>query len=189
MTRTPLVMRADDLSVFARTLSRQLGEARPSLLILMDMLARAAGYRNLQHMQAAAAAGRRPALTTEDQTFDGRVVERALHQFDRDARLVRWPSRCATQTLALWVLWAALPAGESLSEREVNAILRSEHLFDDPATPRRTMISCGLLTRRPDSTDYRRVELAPPSEERALIRLLTERRRARPGVMVEAADA
>ncbi|WP_412071529.1 DUF2087 domain-containing protein [Roseobacter sp.] len=85
------------------------------------------------------------------------LVERALHQFDDMVRLKQWPSSRSVQTLALWALWTTLPAGRSMPEREVNALLSREHLFYDPATLRRTMISCGFVVRRRDGTDYRRI--------------------------------
>ncbi|SDJ55144.1 hypothetical protein SAMN04487993_10459 [Salipiger marinus] len=69
-------------------------------------------------------------------------------------------------------------------------MLCAEHLFEDPATLRRTMISCGLLTRRPDGSDYRRREQKPPAEAKALIRALGPRRRMRPeAVALERTDA
>jgi hypothetical protein len=58
-------------------------------------------------------------------------------------------------------------------------LLQPEHLFGDPATLRRTMISCKLLTRKPDGTEYRRIEREPPAEAKAVIRSLTPLRRAR----------
>lgn len=179
MPKTPLPLQADDLTPFARRLSRQLGEASPSHLTLMNMLARAAGYENVQHMRTAHAAAQRLNRTIDERLADPRTVERALHQFDVTGRLRQWPSKRSVQTLALWALWAALPSARSLHEREVNAALCAEHLFGDPATLRRTMISCGLLTRRPDGSDYRRREQEPPAEAKALIRALGPRRRTR----------
>lgn len=143
------------------------------------MLARAAGFQNLQHLRAASAAQRRLDRQVEAPPADARQVERALHQFDAQGRLRAWPARRAVQTLALWGIWSALPAGAPLREREVNECLQPEHLFGDPATLRRTMISCGLLTRQADGSDYRRVEREPPAEAKALIRNLSARRSAR----------
>ncbi|MEQ9257817.1 MAG: DUF2087 domain-containing protein [Roseovarius sp.] len=182
-------MRADDLTAFARRLSKQLGDTRPSHLKLINMLAKAAGYQNLQHMQSIEAATRRLDRITEVEVFNAQTVERALHQFDPHGRLIRWPSKRSTQTLALWVLWAVFPAKTRMHERELNALLRQEHLFDDPATLRRTMISCGLLKRKPDGTDYRRVEQAPSPEAKALIRLLSVRRSARSNTDEEMVNA
>ena len=185
MARTPLPLYAADLTAFSRALSRQFGDASPSHLTLMNMLARAAGYQNVQHMRSTHAAGRRLSRPTDERTADerpadARAVERTLRQFDAAGRLRQWPSKRAVQTLALWALWATLPGGKTMQEREMNDRLCDEHLFNDPATLRRTMISCGLLSRRADGSDYRRVEQKLPSEAKALIKLLGPRWRSRP---------
>lgn len=179
MTKSPIPLRSDDLTVFTRALSRQLGEASPPHLTLMNMIARSAGFQNVQHMRSASAAEKRLARQPDDFVADARAVERTLHQFDDIGRLRQWPSKRATQTLALWALWATLPANQSLDERTVNAHLAGEHRFEDAATLRRTMISCGLLTRKRDGTDYRRIEQKPPVDARAVINALSARRRAR----------
>lgn len=189
MSKTPLPLRADDLTIFVRALSDQLGDASPSHLTLMNMAARAAGYQNVQHMRSAHAAEQRLEHITQETPSDARTVERALHQFDNLARLKRWPSKRSIQTLALWGLWATLPSGRLMSEQEINERLNEEHLFSDPATLRRTMISCELLSRRSDGSDYRRVEKEPSADAKALIRALALRRQMRAQDMVEQTDA
>lgn len=189
MPKTPLPLRAGDLTTFVRALSKQLGDASPSHLTLMNMAARAAGYQNVQNMRSAHAAAQRLSRAVDDPLPDARAVERALHQFDAIGRLNRWPSKRSVQTLALWALWAKLPAGRPMREREVNERLAREHLFEDPATLRRSMISCGLVSRRRDGTDYRRIEQEPPAEAKAVISALRVRRRARPQKAVEGSDA
>ena len=155
----------------------------------MNMLARAAGFQNLQHLRSVNAAERSLQRQTEDQQVDFRSVERALHQFDNLGRLRRWPSKRKIQILALWALWSRLPAGRSLPEPDVNAILLEEHLFDDPATLRRMLISLGVLARRSDGTDYRRVEQEPPADAKALIHALSMRRRQNADMNEALADA
>ncbi len=184
MTKTPVYLNVDDLTGFARALRRQLGETSPSHLTLMNMLARAAGFQNLQHMRTVNAARRRVETRQEVAPVDMRVVERTLFQFDDQGRLRQWPSKRAVQTLALWVMWASLPAGISLTEQELNDRLQAEHLFHDPATLRRTMISCGLLTRKPDGSDYRRVERPPTAEAQVAIRKISAWRRRRVGAVI-----
>lgn len=179
MTRSPLPLRADDLSTFARALSTQLGDTSPSHLSLMNMLARSAGFQNVQHMRAVHAAGSRLARETAPPPGDHRLVARALRQFDGAGRLTGWPARRAVQTLALHALWSVIPPETAMTETEVNALLGAEHLFGDPATLRRTMISCGLLSRSPDGSNYRRIEQAPPPEARELIAHLKPRRALR----------
>ena len=179
MTKSPIELRADDLTIFARTLSRQLGAESPSHLTLMNMLARAAGFQNLQHMRSATSAARRLAKRTLDPAIDARLVERTLNQFDKSGRLHQWPSKRAVQTLARWAQWATLDAHRSYDERALNDHLLDEHCFQDPATLRRTMISCGLLTRKTDGTEYRRVEQEPPAEAKAVIHAISAKRRMR----------
>jgi hypothetical protein len=179
MSRQYLPLQTGDLSDFARGLARQLGDASPSHLALMNMLARSAGFQNVQHLRACRAAERRLEKRVEHTPTDHRLVERTLHQFDLSGRLVQWPSRRSVQTLALWAIWAALPAGLLIREQDINSALLHEHAFGDPATIRRTMISAGLLTRKADGTDYRRIEREPSSEAKVLIGIITERRRGR----------
>lgn len=179
MAKIPLPLRADDLTMFARALSRQLGDSSPSHLSLMNMVARAAGYQNVQHMRATRAAMLRLGRAADERPADARAVERTLHQFDAAGRLRQWPSKRSVQTLALWAMWATLPTRKTMQEREVNERLSDEHLFNDPATLRRTMISCGLLSRRPDGSDYHRIEQEPSPEAKVLITVIGARRRAR----------
>ncbi len=189
MTKTPVRLHVDDMTTFTRALSRQLGDVSPSHLTLMNMVARAAGFQNVQHMRAASAAAKRLQDASDNTVIDARAVERTLHQFDDFGRLLRWPSKRAVQTLALWALWATVPANTTLSERAVNDIFDREHHFQDPATLRRTMISCGMLTRQKDGTDYRRIEQKPPAEAKAVLRALSVRRRARPNGKTEVQNA
>lgn len=177
MPKTPVPLTVPDLSAFARALSRQL-DPPPGHQSLLNMLARASGFRNYQHLTAANTARARLDAPPEPPADHVRV-ERALAQWDAAARLRQWPARRAVQELCLWALWARLPAATTLHEREVNGALNKAHLFDDAAILRRSLIGMGLLTRNPDGSDYRRAETAPPPEARALIARLSAR--AKPG--------
>ena len=105
---TPLVV--SDLSAFARNLGRALKalQARSSEpaghLHLQNLIARAAGYRNLQALKAAAPRSLGPVATAR--LSDN--ARRALMQFDREGRLVRWPTKFSVQRLAMWLLVDAL---------------------------------------------------------------------------------
>ncbi|KGF70574.1 hypothetical protein LL06_04215 [Hoeflea sp. BAL378] len=179
MSKPAIPLVVEDISPFARALAREISDAAgpPSHLTLMNMVSRAAGFRNFQHLRAARMAGERLANPPAPQTIDHLLVERTLNQYDAMGRLRQWPSRRKIQDLCLWPLWAALPARTLMGEREVNARLRALHLFDDPAILRRTLFSLGLVSRNPDGTDYCRREVSPPAEARALIALLEARRR------------
>lgn len=178
MPRDPIPLSIADISAFSRALATRLraAEGPPSHLALMNMLARAAGYRNFQHLRAGAqtalplepemAAPRPPAA----EAIDLRRVERAMRLFAETGQLARWPSRRALQELCLWVLWSEMPSGVSMTERMVNGHLNALHLFGDAALLRRDLVDMGLFRRAVDGTDYRRIERAPPPEALALIR-------------------
>ncbi|MEM9522595.1 MAG: DUF2087 domain-containing protein [Pseudomonadota bacterium] len=178
MSRQPIPLLADDISTFTRSLARQLRAAAdmPGHLSLMNMVARASGFRNFQHLKAAHSAGRRLATPTRPEVVDHKLVERALHQFDAIGRLKKWPSRQSVQDLCLWALWARFPKGICLQEPEVNALLNAGHLFEDPAILRRSLVTQGLMTRNRDGSDYRRVKGRPTANARALISHLEQRR-------------
>lgn len=184
MSKQAIPLFADDISIFARRLNQQLrGEnGPPSHLGLMNMLARAAGFRNYQHLREAHSAGERLGRSPGVENVDHRLVERTLFQFDEAGRLRQWPSRRGVQELSLWALWARLPAGTALHERQVNDLLRNEHLFGDPAILRRSLFGLGLVTRERDGSNYCRRELRPSAEARTVIRLLEQRRAAHPAM-------
>ncbi|NJM83069.1 MAG: DUF2087 domain-containing protein [Tabrizicola sp.] len=176
MTRPTLSLPVADLSVFARSLRRDLQNSpeAPGHLALMNMLARAAGFGNLQHLRANQKAAMRsdPPAPVVDHT----KVQKLLRYFDREGRLVSWPSRTSVQLLAVWLLWSHLPRGEIMTERQISARLNDWHLFGDAAIIRRTMAQSGLVTRNVDATEYRRVERQPPPEAIAAIRSLKSAR-------------
>lgn len=180
MTRQALPFVAPDLSQFARALGRGL-KARlaerpepPSHVELLNLLARAAGHRNLQALRAAAvpaALPRRP-LAAEDRPAASPLTEaarKALQQFDTRGRLVRWPQKLSVQRLAMWVLWTHFDAKRLYTEREVNEILKQAHAFGDHATLRRELVNHGLLARKSDCSEYRKVARRADDEVRALL--------------------
>ncbi|EEW24808.1 DUF2087 domain-containing protein [Rhodobacter ferrooxidans] len=173
MTRTLHPFQVDDLSALTRSLHQQLqhAETLPGHLGLMNMLARGAGFRNLQHLQASARAGDRlatPAPASADMTR----VAQVLRYFDGQGRLQSWPARTSQQQLALWALWARLPPRESMTERQISARLNDLHCFGDAAILRRTLWQMKLISRTEDCRDYRRIEQRPTPEAAALIRHL-----------------
>lgn len=176
MSKDALPLTVADITPFARALSKQLRAAdeTPSHLTLLNMLARAAGFRNHQHLRASTAAKARLEAVPMQSVDFGRV-EKTLNQFDGNGLLIRWPSKRYVQELALWVLWSKLPADQTLYERDVNGVLNHAHLFDDAALLRRSLIGLGLLKRKLDGSDYRRVERKPPAEAVALIREIAKR--------------
>ena len=171
MTReaTPLVV--SDLSAFARNLGRALraqqarSSERVGHLHLQNLVARAAGYRNLQALKAATprSTGRVATARLSDN------ARRALMQFDRDGRLVRWPSKFSVQRLAMWLLWTRFEGRRVYNEREVNAVLKAANAFGDHVTLRRELVNHRLLTRKSDCSEYRKVAARPDDEVKSLL--------------------
>ena len=171
MTReaTPLVV--PDLSAFARSLGRALkmqhtrsGEPLGHLH-LQNLVARAAGYRNLQALKADVR--RLPPTRVNARLSD--AARRALLQFDGEGRLVRWPTKFSVQRLALWLLWTRFAGRRVYREREVNEILKAANAFGDHVTLRRELVNHRLLSRTSDCSEYRKVAARPDEEVRALL--------------------
>lgn len=216
MSRIPLPLLVPDASQFARALGKALqsrhaeGAPPPGHQELLNLLARAAGHRNLQSWRAApppAALASRPALWPQPidpaslpppaQAPDeapaalalSANARKALGQFDARGRLVRWPHKFSVQALAMWVLWTLFDARRTYTEREVNAILRAANAFDDPVTLRRELINHRLLARESDCSAYWKLPAQPDDEARALLQAWRLRQRTLTGVRTERADS
>ncbi len=203
MTRTALPYSAPDLSALARLLERALDDhlvthgRLPGHVEMMNLLARGAGHRNLQTLQAAAPpASSAPEIAT-DPWFDAPVIaepaaepappapmlsahaKKALEHFDPAGRLERWPQKLSVQRLAMWVLWTRFDARRVYTEAEVNQILKGWHLYGDHVTLRRELIDHKLLVRKSDCSEYRKLPLEPDDEVRALLQALRSGARKR----------
>ena len=180
MPRSDVPLHAADISRFAKSLARDLKQTHaleqrpPGHVELLNMLARAAGYRNYQSLKA-----RPPAPQTAAEPVPGPelsdTARKALRQFDASGRLMRWPIKFSVQRLMLWGLWLRFDARRRYSEREVNDILNAWHLFGDHCTLRRELVNEKLLARQSDGSDYRKLPRRPPPEAMALMRALRER--------------
>ncbi|PZU86320.1 MAG: hypothetical protein DI527_20035 [Chelatococcus sp.] len=178
MSRSPIPFATDDMSALARSLRTQLAEREglPGHVELLNMLSRAAGRRNFQHLRAQHAAHERLAAPSPSpEPVDHLRVARTARQFDVEGRLSRWPSRPYQRQLCLWVLWSAIPRGETFSEKGISALLDERLRFGDPALMRRELVDNGMLFRTDDCRVYRRIERKPPGEAIALIQHLGNR--------------
>lgn len=165
-----------DLSAFSRALRAELarGMEPPGHLALMNMIARAAGFGNVQHLKAAAP---RPPVALAAPAVP-RSLAVALRGFDAGGRMARWPAKTSVQGLCLWAIWSHLPARRTLSEAEVNRVIDGWHSFGDRALIRRSLIDHRLCSRTEDGSAYRRVEVAPTADALALLTALADRQRA-----------
>ena len=206
MTRTVVPYAAPDISALARLLERALADHQithgrlPGHVEMMNLLARGAGKRNLQQLQAEATAAPMPAAAapspaSSDFWFDApelldpattpnleaaapRLSERAakaLKCFDFSGRLTRWPPKLSQQRLALWVLWTRFDARRVYTEAEVNQVLKAWHVYGDHATLRRELINHRLMTRKSDCSEYRKTPQWPDDEAQGLLRALRKR--------------
>lgn len=171
MARVLLPLQTADLSSFARSLAQQLADVPhpPGHQALLNMLARAAGHRNLQSLRAGLRTPRLAAGADEAPLPLTPLARKALTQFDTRGRLARWPHKFSVQQLAMWVLWTRFDTRRVYTEREVNDILKAWNGFGDHVTLRRELVEMKLLARKSDCSEYRK-QLARPSDEvRALI--------------------
>jgi hypothetical protein len=188
---------APDLSRFARALGRALKERHlqhpepPGHVELMNLLARAAGHRNLQSLQAAPpvlpdapdlpdlpaalaevlpdVALPRPARAPEDAPQPpalSATVRKALQQFDSRGRLVRWPNKLSVQRLAMAALWTRFETRRTYTEKEVNEVLKAAHGYGDHVTLRRELINHRLLARESDCSAYWKLPVRADEEMR-----------------------
>ncbi|WP_374471334.1 hypothetical protein [Phenylobacterium sp.] len=112
MSRDAIPFAAADISALAKSLRGQLlnRKSLPSHVEMLNMLARAAGHRNYQHLRAQggavaeAAPGTAGASVAGPLPVDRAVVERVAGHFDAAGRMVRWPGRTRHQELCLWAL-------------------------------------------------------------------------------------
>lgn len=178
MPRTAIPFAAADVSELARSLRKELAarDHVPGHVEFLNMLARAAGRRNFQHLRAdAVAEGRLGRAVPPAPPVDHRRVLRTARHFDALGRLVRWPGKASERQLCLWVLWSRIPARTVFGEPQVNAMIEACHLFGDYAVLRRGLCDDGLVSRTIDGREYRRVERRPPPEAAALIGHLKQR--------------
>jgi hypothetical protein len=178
MPRTIFPMAVSDMSAFAKSLRDQIDrlDHKPSHVEMLNLLSRAAGFRNFQHLRAnAKAADVLESLTIASQPeppADENRVMRTLRVLDGEGRIVRWPGKRSQQELCLWFLWSKIPRGRVFAEREIGEFLNGLHLFGDAALLRRDLFDLGLVTRNRDGSDYRRIERKPPPELALLSRLI-----------------
>lgn len=131
MSRNVLPFYVADVAALARNLRRQLNsfENFPSHVEVLNLLARAGGYKNFQHLKAehdVRSGGIPPRQPAPE--IDFRTVKRLLRFFDEAGRLVRWPGKYSQRILCLWVLWSRLAPRTVYTEQEISSF------FEHPAS-------------------------------------------------------
>ena len=170
MTRTIVPLHVEDVSRFARALRGDLN-LDANHQTLLNAIARAAGFANFQHLKARATG------PEAERPLDLNALRRAAARFDAAGRFTGWSAKRSLRLLCLWPIWARLPVGVEMDERDVSARIHDLCTFRDAAGIRREMVGEEMLTRRRDGTGYRRVERRPDPTQRALIRDVTGRAR------------
>lgn len=180
MPRHLIPFSTGDISSLAKSLRRQLADSTtlPSHLELLNMLARAAGQRNFQHLRsqteprpASLGPNVEPASASPEAPAS---VVKAARFFDEKGRLTAWPARTSLQNLCLWVLWSAIPADHTFTERKISDHLNMLHTFGDAAILRRTLCNLGRMKRTKDGRVYHRCEVVPSPEGAAFIKLMAD---------------
>jgi len=170
VSKTLIPFSTPDLSALARSLVRQLGEREgpPSHVDMLNLLARARGFRSYQALRASQAAERQLAEPARAEAVDYVLVRRLLRYFDEQGRLRSWPGKHSHRRPCLWAVWMALPPRTRMSEREVDAHIRTAASLGDHVLLRRELVDAGWLVRTPDGREYRRVEQRPDAVAMAL---------------------
>lgn len=167
MTRQPISLILEDVAGFARALRAQLPDDGSGHQTWLNRVARAAGYRNFQHLSALRKEAEPPPNIAR--------VERAFRRFDAQGRFAEWPARQGLRDLCLWAVWSRLPRGLKWTEREISSLIDSFTALKDAAQIRRSLVEMGLLKRNRDGSCYMRVERRPPMDARALISALGQK--------------
>lgn len=177
MSKLHIPYSAADITALARSMREQLGKLdhAPSHVEMLNMLARANGHANFQHLRASAAAQARLSTEIPADPVDHARIEKVLRHFDDHGVMIRWPGKTNHQTLCLWVIWSRVPAEQRFSEREINQFITDGHSFGDHALLRRSLVDAHMLTRTPDGRLYRRIEKKPDADALALLAALSQR--------------
>jgi hypothetical protein len=176
MPRQAFPLTVPDMAAFARTLGQSLIERKtrkpepPGHVELLNLLARAAGHRNIQALRATATLT--PTPTPKTNASPGPLTvnaKKALGQFDEHGCLLRWPVKYSVQTLVMWSMWTRFDAKRLYTEKEVNAVLKLANAFGDHVTLRRELINHKLMSRKSDCSEYRKLAARPDEETRAFL--------------------
>lgn len=166
MSRDIVSVQIADLSQFVKSLRAAL-PGSPGHLAMLGLVAKAAGYRNYQHLLA---------QNSPRPPVDQRRLERALRHFDVAGLFAKWPGKTGLQHLCVWAIWAQLPARLAMTEPQISARIDALCSFRDAAHIRRTLVELDLFRRNIDGSVYERREQNVPVDAAALLAALKARR-------------
>ena len=175
MSKDAMPLYVGDVSVLARNLRHRLeqSETVPGHVEMLNILARAGGYRNFQHLKAQH--DERRGLDLPERTsaeLNLKLVKRIVRLFDEQGYLTRWPRKYSERILCLWVMWSRIESRRDYNECQISELLEQQHLFEDHALLRRELADHRMVERTPDGRCYRRVEVQPPAEALEVFRHL-----------------
>lgn len=175
MSRMLTPLWVNDVSSFSKNLKSYLderqrdGKTHPGHVELLNLIARAAGWRNYQALKAVPPIPTKPALEAHELTATAR---KTLQQFDAFGRLVRLPNKLSVQQMAMWWMWTHFTARRKYTEQEVNRILNAHHTFGDQATLRRELVNMKLLGRKSDCSEYWKEPMRPNAEVQGFLQAM-----------------
>ncbi len=178
---SPVSLQVADISLFCKHLRQYLAAAKtsepPGHLMLLNLVAKSAGFRNYQALRANATAAHPnvpPALPLQaprDADLP-KAVARALTHFDTHGRMMRLPLQLSVRHIAMHGVWCRLPGKRDLTEAEVNGYIAESHTFQDNATLRREMVNMKLLWRTKDGRTYRKQAIDTTTDAQQFMKLL-----------------
>lgn len=167
MSRKNIAFACADISTLAKSLRKQLMscDSFPSQVEMLNILAKANGYTNYQHL-------RDEALEAESAVsrLDVAIPQKLRPFMTEDYILHAWPAKYSIQTLSLWFFACRFQYQKRYSEREINEIISRfiDVEFGDFARIRRELCNLKMLKRTDDGRDYWRASTTPPEELKTL---------------------
>ena len=150
-----------DISALAKSLRKQLMscESFPSHVEMLNILARANGYRNFQHLKNQA-----PETTANARQLDVAIPRKLQPFMAKDYVLHAWPVKFSIQKLCFWFFACRFQYQQQYTEQEINEVISRFISFDDFALIRRELCNHKLLKRTDDGRHYWRAAATPPEE-------------------------
>jgi hypothetical protein len=156
MSRISVRLDITDLSRFAKSLSKQWPESKPTHLSLMNLLAKSAGYKNFQHLKAQSESTTQSPLTPNEKRWS-RLISAV-------GCLIRWPSKRKDQLAVLWRIYDALPEFDRWEYRQLDGWIKDQIEFGDHVLVRREMVELEMIGRTDDGRMYWKVKQEMPEE-------------------------